>query len=159
MKALSAAISNLDAQTLTAFETSGQLVMSVDGETFTLETEDLVVSRTGLSGWQVETEDGLTVALDTQLDEALIAEGIAREVVNRIQNMRKEADFDVTDRIQTTVSGDGTVEQVVLAQVEYISVETLTDHLTTKNPAVFDFRKDWDINGHPVTVTITRIHS
>ena len=159
MKALSAAISNLDAQTLTAFETSGQLVMSVDGETFTLETEDLVVSRTGLSGWQVETEDGLTVALDTQLDEALIAEGIAREVVNRIQNMRKEADFDVTDRIQTTVSGDGRVEQVVLAQVEYISVETLTDHLTTKNPAVFDFRKDWDINGHPVTVTITRIHS
>lgn len=159
MKALSAAISTLDAKTLTAFEASGQLVMAVDGETFTLEADDLIVNRTGLSGWQVETEDGLTVALDTQLDEALIAEGLAREVVNRIQNMRKEADFEVTDRIDASVTGGDTVLKAVLAQVEYISVETLTNHLTHEIPSAFDFRKDWDINGHPVTVTITRIHS
>lgn len=159
MKALAAAIAALDSAALTAFETEGSLAVVVEGETFTLEPEDLLVSRIGISGWQVESEDGLTVALDTQLTDTLIAEGLARELVNRIQNMRKEADFEVTDRIDVFFEGDETLKRALESQEEYICGETLAVHLSFTTPQTYDFRKEWDISGYPCIITITRIHT
>jgi isoleucyl-tRNA synthetase len=110
-----------------------------------------------LSGWQVESEDGLTVALDTTLTDALRAEGVAREVVNRIQNMRKEADFEVTDRISAYFSGSDTLNTAVLAHSEYIRHETLSEELRIGGSAHSDFSKEWDIDDQPCTISITRI--
>jgi isoleucyl-tRNA synthetase len=79
---------------------------------FESQSNEIEIQRTGLKGWSVETEKGITVAVDTELTPELIEEGLSREFVNRIQNMRKEADFEVTDRIVIGFSGSD-VEKAV----------------------------------------------
>ena len=77
-----------------------------DGTQIVLVEKEIDIIRTGLEGWQVESEAGLSVAVDTELSEELKKEGLAREFVNRVQNMRKGANFDVTDRIATGVQAN-----------------------------------------------------
>ncbi|HBX67370.1 MAG TPA: hypothetical protein DEG32_14895, partial [Balneolaceae bacterium] len=84
------------------------------------DSEGLEIVRTGLEGWTVETEGGLSVAVDTDLSEELVQEGIAREFVNRIQNMRKEANFEVTDRISIGFTGADKIKEAVVSMSDYI---------------------------------------
>jgi len=158
MKAIAAMVGTLSSEQITAFERDGQLSLTMDdGTVIALDGDDMVVLRTGLSGWQVESEDGLTVALDTALTDALRAEGVAREVVNRIQNMRKEADFEVTDRISAYFSGSDILNAAVLAHSEYIRHETLSEELRIGDATKNDYSKEWDIDDQPCTISITRI--
>jgi isoleucyl-tRNA synthetase len=157
MKATSARIQVLSSEEITKFEEQGSLTVTLDsGEIITLQQEDIVVIRHGLSGWSVETEDGLTVAADTELTDELVNEGIARELVNRIQNMRKEANYDVTDRIIVVVSADERTQSAVKAMEEYIMTETLAESLTYTSKGDYDYTKVWDINGVEVTIFIKR---
>jgi isoleucyl-tRNA synthetase len=157
MKATSARIHGLSSEEITKFEEQGSLTVTLDsGEIITLQQEDIVVIRHGLSGWSVETEDGLTVAADTELTDELVNEGIARELVNRIQNMRKEANYDVTDRIVVVVSADERTQSAVKAMEEYIMTETLAESLTYTSKGDYDYTKVWDINGVEVTIFIKR---
>ena len=103
MKALGEAISQLDAEHLNRFERDGRLSIPLEGGDFELEREDLELFAQDVPGWQVASESGTTVALDLRLDEDLLDEGLSRELINRVQNLRKERKLEVTDRIALSV--------------------------------------------------------
>ena len=135
MKAVTAAVRELDADGVAHYEREGRLVLTLaDGETVELGTGDLEVVSEGVEGRLVRQEpvgDGVvTVALDTTLDDALRAEGLAREVVNRVQNVRKEAGFNVEDRIELMLFAPPAVAQAVALHAATVQAETLAVLLT-----------------------------
>ncbi|MEX1211841.1 MAG: isoleucine--tRNA ligase [Balneolaceae bacterium] len=157
MKPVAAAVGKMTTGEITTFELEGSCEIQLDsGETVNLESEDLEILRSGLEGWSVETEKGITVALDTEITDDLRREGLARELVNRIQNMRKEADYDVTDHIDVGLQGDGEIGEAVQAMKEYIQTETLADSLATEALPQADFVKDWEVEGVPCEISIRR---
>jgi len=157
MKSTAAKIQTLSSDEITKFEEKGTIAIILDSaEIVNLQSDDIIVIRHGLSGWSVETEDGLTVAADTELTDDLIQEGIAREVVNRIQNMRKEADFEVTDRIWIAVLANDGITGAIQTMEEYIRTETLAEILTYTEMKEFDYTKNWEIDGEEVVFYIKR---
>ena len=105
---------------------------------------------------QVETERGLSVAVDTELSQELKLEGLAREFVNRVQSMRKEADFDVVDRISVGFSGSEELKEAVVSMKEYIKTETLAEEIELENLEVSDFVKEWEIGDADCKISIRR---
>ena len=95
----------------------------------TLGVEEVEITSQDIEGWLVANSGNITVALDITISEELKKEGIARELVNRIQNIRKDSGFEVTDKIDVTLQKDGTVEEAVQQNIEYIKTETLTANL------------------------------
>ena len=94
-----------------------------------LESGDVEITSQDIEGWLVASNSGMTVALDVVISEELKKEGVARELVNRIQNLRKDAGFEVTDRIDVTIQKDSQLNQAVIDNMTYIKNETLTEHL------------------------------
>jgi len=121
-----------------------------------LSGDDLNINRTGLEGWQVETEDGLSVALDTKITEQLEQEGLARELVNRIQKMRKEAGFEVTDRIQVGIATTRKMVDAINAMSDYIKRETLAKNIAKDTLDASDIEKTWEIDGQECTISLQR---
>jgi len=99
MKAISAAVSSFGANEIAIIELEGAYTLDIAGEILNLEAEDFIIQSDDIEGWLVASDKGLTVALDIQLSEELEAEGNAREFVNKVQNLRKDNDFEVTDKI------------------------------------------------------------
>lgn len=137
MKAAADAIRALPADRIAEYEATGRLVLEIDGETVAFEPGDIGIVRTGAAGRAVRTEavagghGTAVVMLDTALDADLIAEGVAREVVNRVQNLRKEAGLHVADRIHLTVAGPDEVRAAVEAHRATVMGETLAVALDT----------------------------
>ena len=157
MKAVAAKVGQLDTHSITEFEKIGYIELELeDGDTVRIEEEGLDIIRTGLEGWQVETERGLSVAVDTELSHELKLEGIAREFVNRVQNMRKEADFDVVDRIIIGFEGSEELKEAVVSMNEYIKQETLAEKIELQELDVSDFVKRWEIGTSESTISIRR---
>ena len=157
MKMVAAKIGTLSTEEITSFEEQGFIELELEnGDTVRLENEEIEIIRTGLEGWQVETERGLSVAVDTELSKELIEEGMAREFVNRVQNMRKEADFEVVDRIMLGVTGSDTVLEAVNSMADYIKQETLAEDIQMKDLEVSDFVKTWEIGDGECTISIRR---
>jgi isoleucyl-tRNA synthetase len=129
MKDLAAAVQDFDQQMILDFEKNGQLTFALGDESIALEREDLEILSEDIPGWQVATEGPLTVALDITLDDGLVAEGIARELVNRIQNMRKAQGLNVTDRIVVEVENIEGIATALAGHGDYIRAETLADSL------------------------------
>jgi isoleucyl-tRNA synthetase len=94
-----------------------------------LNLDDVIISSQDIEGWLVANAEGITVALDVTISDELRNEGIARELVNRIQNLRKESGFEVTDRVEVTLQEDLTLKTAVEQNIAYIKQETLTDIL------------------------------
>ncbi|RZJ59021.1 MAG: isoleucine--tRNA ligase, partial [Flavobacterium sp.] len=94
-----------------------------------LTSEDVEISSQDIEGWLVANSNGITVALDITITDELRKEGVARELVNRIQNARKDSGFEVTDRIKVHLKESEALQEAVTANVEYIKSETLTDEL------------------------------
>lgn len=159
MKELAARIVEMDQEAISAFEMSGVADVTLsDGRTVRLGREDLEVVRTGLEGWSVEAHDGLTIAIDTDLDETLRTEGYAREFVNRVQNMRKESDYKVSDQIRIGFStSDGPMADAILKMESYIRSETLAESVEQELLPDSDFTKTWQIGESDCTICITRI--
>jgi isoleucyl-tRNA synthetase len=134
MKTAADLIQNLDQEAISQFEREGTLVVTIEGEQYSLEREDIEVISEDIPGWQVAFEDGITVALDVTLDDELVAEGTARELVNRIQNLRKSIGLNVTDRIKIKVEALDSIEAAVQHFGEYIKAETLADDLQVVTP-------------------------
>ena len=150
-------VAQLSTQEITEFEESGYMELDLDGDgVVELDRNDLEISRSGLEGWQVETEDGMSVALDTDLSTELVQEGLAREFINRIQNMRKEADFEVTDRIAIGVATSDKLYEAIQAMNDYIKRETLAEKITDGLLEVSDFKKKWEIGDDNCTISIRR---
>lgn len=156
MKAVAAKVGQLSTEEITEFEKNGWIDLDIEGETIRLDSEGLEIIRTGLEGWTVETEKGLSVAVDTDLSEELIQEGIAREFVNRIQNMRKEANFEVTDRISIGFTGSDNIKEAVVSMSDYIKKETLAEEIQISELEVSDFTKNWEIGEEECTISVRR---
>ncbi len=134
MKELSQQIGKLDQEAIAAFETSRALTLEVEGQTITLDTDDLLIQSEDIPGWTVATEGGITVALDIHISEELQREGIARDLVNRIQNLRKDLGLDVQDKIKVTVDdANPIVTESIRHNKEYICVETQALQLEVAN--------------------------
>lgn len=129
MKLISNAISNFSAEDIKNIEQNGTLDVEINGKSVTLELGDVEITSQDIEGWLVANEGALTVALDVTITEDLRKEGIARELVNRIQNLRKDSGFEVTDRIDVQLQNDESVKAAIASNEEYIKSETLTEEL------------------------------
>ncbi|MEO0505515.1 MAG: isoleucine--tRNA ligase [Bacteroidota bacterium] len=129
MKAIAGAVATLGQEDIQKIEREGELLIPVENKNIKLQLTDVDISSQDIEGWLVASAGPLTVALDITIDDALKQEGIARELVNRIQNLRKESGFEVTDKIDIKVMKDGLVEDAISNNEEYIMTETLTAEL------------------------------
>ncbi len=132
MKAIAGAIAQLSQADISNIEQNGAYTLYVDGEAIHLSLDDVVITNKDIEGWLVATSGNYTVALDITLSEPLVNEGIARELVNRIQNFRKDSGLEVTDKILLNIEGDEAIEKAVLHNREYIMNETLCERLEFK---------------------------
>ncbi|WP_341216273.1 isoleucine--tRNA ligase [uncultured Wocania sp.] len=129
MKAIANEVINFTAEDINKIEQNGNLDVEVNGKKITLERTDVEIISQDIEGWLVANEGALTVALDVTLTDDLKKEGIARELINRIQNLRKDSGFEVTDRIDVTLQKDTNIENAVKHNIGYIKTETLTEEL------------------------------
>ncbi|MBN8705112.1 MAG: isoleucine--tRNA ligase [Bacteroidetes bacterium] len=125
MGLVSEAVKALTSDQLSQYEFKGELTLNIAGTEELFSGDDIEVIRKDVEGWLVESEGRLTVALDTELNDELINEGLAREFVNRVQNLRKESGFEVTDRIQIFVEATPRLEAALKIMKDYIMRETL----------------------------------
>jgi len=134
MKAVAAAVNALDAEGIVTLEREGRVAVDPDdgqGEAL-VEVSEVAILTDDIPGWLVSSVGGVTVALDISLDDALKGEGLARELVNRVQNLRKDAGLEVTDRIALTVDAAPEVEAVMKDNLDYIADETLANEVHWK---------------------------
>ncbi|NJM16143.1 MAG: class I tRNA ligase family protein, partial [Bacteroidales bacterium] len=129
MKEISTAIAQFGQQDIARFEKDGKYELSLGKETIALQLEDVEITSEDIPGWQVATEGNLTVALDINVTPDLKNEGIARELVNRIQNLRKESGFEVTDKIRITFARHDEINQAVELHKAYIGSQTLASEI------------------------------
>lgn len=129
MKAAAAEIAKLNQEQITELEKNGSIAITVDGESKLISTDDVEISTKDIPGWKVASENGITVALDLELTDELRQEGMARELVNRIQNFRKEKGFEVTDRINIKILQEVELAKAINANKTYICTEVLADQL------------------------------
>jgi isoleucyl-tRNA synthetase len=122
-------IQSFSQEQINELDKAGELTITSSGKSITLTVEDVEISSQDIPGWLVANSNGITVALDITISEALRKEGIARELVNRIQNIRKDSGFEVTDKIKVQIAKNDSIEQAVLANESYIKSETLTKEL------------------------------
>jgi isoleucyl-tRNA synthetase len=134
---------------------TGKLTLSISIGDIELETEDLLIDAAQKEGFFTLSDNGITVALDTVLTEELIVEGFVRELVSKIQTMRKEADFNVTDHIEITITGSQKVCDIAVDKTADIVGDTLADSLTVTEPQ--GFVKEWDINDQKVTIGVKKV--
>ncbi|HEY5688600.1 MAG TPA: isoleucine--tRNA ligase [Yeosuana sp.] len=129
MKAIANAVINFTSEDINKMEQIGNLEVAINGKNITLERTDVEITSQDIEGWLVANEGALTVALDVTITEELRKEGIARELVNRIQNLRKDSGFEVTDRIDVLLQKDDHIVTAVNTNLSYIKAETLTEEL------------------------------
>ncbi|GAB4154669.1 MAG: isoleucine--tRNA ligase [Winogradskyella sp.] len=129
MRLISNAISAFTAEDIKKIEQNGNLDVVINGKSINLGLDDVEITSQDIEGWLVANEGALTVALDVTITEDLRKEGIARELVNRIQNLRKDSGFEVTDRIDVQLQNDAQVAAAIASNEEYIKSETLTEDL------------------------------
>jgi isoleucyl-tRNA synthetase len=147
MKGISSLVAGFDQEIIRQIEQEGNWVSCVDGVDVALELADFEISAKDIPGWLVANDGELTVALDITITEELRAEGIAREFVNRIQNIRKEKQFDVTDRIRINYSSSLAIERAIEANQSYICAEVLADELVLTKQFTSQILIDIDESG------------
>ncbi len=129
MKLISSAIQNFKKEDISTIEKEGKIPVELDGKIINLELSDVEISSKDIEGWLVANEGTITVALDVTITEDLRKEGVARELINRIQNARKDNGLEVTDRIKLTVLRFEDLEESINNNKKYIMSETLTSEL------------------------------
>jgi isoleucyl-tRNA synthetase len=129
MKTVAQAVNNFTSDDIKEIEQNGILDVEVNGKIITLERTDVEITSQDIEGWLVANEGAITVALDVTITDDLRKEGIARELINRIQNLRKDSGFEVTDRIDVTFQKSEHIEMAINANITYIKSETLTNEL------------------------------
>ena len=155
MKAISAATAELTNEEIVKLEQSGKIDLLIDNKTLTLDLEDFEIATKDIPGWTVASNSTLTVALDLQLTEELINEGVARELVNRIQNLRKETGLEVTDKIILNLKNDESIVNAVEQNKDYICSETLAEDLVLQDQVANG--SEVEINGLMTQIAITKL--
>ena len=133
---------------------NGVLKFDVDGVEVSLAKEDLLIFTEKKDGFITEEDNTVSVVLDTNLTEELIEEGFVLEVISKIQTMRKDSDFEVTDHIRIAVTGNDKIEKIVMANRASIASKVLADEMTTGGS--FETVKEWTVNGEKVTISLEK---
>ena len=152
---IKAALDSIDGNTaMDEVNATGALKLDVNGQEITLFKEDLLIDTAQVEGFVSENDNGITVVLDTNLTPELLEEGFVREIISKIQTMRKEADFEVMDRIRVTYDGTEKAEAVFGKYGTQIGGEVLADEVVKAQPA--GYVKEWKINGEAVTMGVEK---
>ena len=134
----------------------GAIKLMIDGQEVRLEEGDLLIETAQVEGYVSQTEGDLTVVLDTNLTPELIEEGFVRELISKIQTMRKEADFEVTDRIRIYVQGNEKIAEIFKKYEDKMKDEVLADEIIFESTN--GYVKEWNINGETVTMGVENNH-
>ena len=153
---IKAALAELDGnKAMAQLNAEGALKFDFDGTEVVLEKDDLLIDTAQVEGYVSESDNNITVVLDTNLSPELIEEGFVREIISKIQTMRKEAGFEVMDKIVVNVSKNDSIIKVVTDNLDEIKAEVLA------NEIVFDkiegYSKEWNINGEKVTLGVEKV--
>ncbi len=160
VKPLAAAIREMTKEQIAELEANGKVTLKVGDEEITVTPEEVEIQSTEIEGWMVETEGSVTVAIDKELDDELIAEGYAREFVNRVQNMRKDFGLDVVDRIKVYYNSDKNFVEFIEKFSDYIKSEILADEINFEEDVRDEgYKQDWKIGDYDVTITIVKANS
>ena len=151
MKRLAVVIQKMEGSDIQQLEKEGSFTLMVDGQEAVITLDDVEILSEDVPGWLVGNEGRITVALDITLTDELLKEGIARELVNRIQNARKTKGFEITDRIVVKITSNPVIDEAVEANVEYIKNQVLADEVTIVKEALED---EIEINDHTLTLAI-----
>ncbi|NLC49339.1 MAG: isoleucine--tRNA ligase, partial [Bacteroidales bacterium] len=154
MKQLAVAVQDMSQTDIAALEKEGKFNLIVNGEDVTIGLDDTEIISEDIPGWLVANQDKLTVALDIDISDDLLKEGIARELVNRIQNLRKAQDFEITDRIAIAISSNEKLDAAIQEFSDYIKVQVLADTLkiTEKTHST-----EIDVNDEAITIDVKKI--
>ncbi len=146
----------LDGNTaMDTLNSEGSITLNIDGQKIELVKDDLLIEMTQLEGFVANSDKGITVVMDTNLTPELIEEGFVREIISKIQTMRKDAGFEVMDRIVVTVCDNDKLASLMENNAESIKKIVLAD--TIENGQAKGFVKEWDINGEKVTLGVEKI--
>ena len=155
MRPIFDAIAELDSAKVMETLNSGEaLKLTVEGTDVEIFKDDVLVDTEQKGGFVSATEAGYTTVLDTNLTDALIEEGFVREIISKIQTMRKDSGFEVTDKISVEFEGSDKIASVFEANAEEIKTQTLAETITMNSSAN---AKEWNINGEKVLIAINKI--
>jgi isoleucyl-tRNA synthetase len=154
---VASAIKNFNNDEIKNIEAGENVLINIDGDPISISKSDVEIVSSEIKGWYVESEEGVTVAIDTELDDKLIAEGLAREFVNRIQNMRKDAGFEVTDRIEVKFNGSDKLIDAVNSFYDYVSNETLAEKIIKEDKFNGGINQAWKIGEYDCSIRIEKV--
>jgi isoleucyl-tRNA synthetase len=155
MKEIAAAFGTLTKKEISEIERNGQYTLKLDSGDVLIEAEDAEIITEDMPGWMVANEGKLTVALDITVTEALLREGIARELVNRIQNIRKSSGYEITDKIVVEIENRPEIEGAVQEYGSYIAAQTLANSVTLKN--VIGNATELDFEEYIVKISVEKV--
>ena len=147
MKSIAAMVAQLSNDDIASIEASNGWSGMIDGEKIQLDMADFEIAAQDIPGWLVATEGGLTVALDITISEELKAEGIARELINRVQNLRKDSGLEVTDRILLKVETNEAIREAIRANMEYVCNEVLANDISFETVSMSALVTDLELDG------------
>ncbi|MEF2751735.1 MAG: DUF5915 domain-containing protein, partial [Muribaculaceae bacterium] len=155
MKAVAAAIQALDQTAIRNFEADGFIDLDINGENHRVEASDVDIFSEDIPGWLVANQGNVTIALDITVTPELRREGIARDIVNRIQNIRKDRDYNITDRITLNFEKGTDADEAITEFADYISQQVLASALTFGTPEGNEV-ETLDIDGLLLKVAINK---
>ena len=156
-KQMAALLASFTQEQISAIESAEESRLTIDGEELTVTPADFIITSEDMPGWQVATEGKLTVALDVTLTEELKREGVARELVNRIQNIRKEADFAVTDKIRVEIEAKEAVVDSLSVWADFVGQQTLAVEVKYTAEPAGEVVVDSDLDEEPLKIAVTRL--
>ena len=139
---------------LKELQENGYITLPDVDDSIRLEQEDLLITMTQKEGYVTDGDNNITVVLDTNMTNELIEEGLVREIISKIQTMRKEADFEVMDHIIVGYTADQEIEAIFARYRDEIAEEVLANEVASKQNS--GYHKQWSINGHDVTLSVVK---
>ncbi len=156
MKAVAAAITSMSQQDIASLEKNGNITLNVDGNDAVIEAIDVEIISEDIPGWLVANEGNITIALDVTITDELKQEGIARDIVNRVQNIRKSRDYDITDKINLVFAPNADTDAAINAYSDYIARQVLATSITIGNVANLEGVETLEIDEITVDVSISK---
>ena len=156
MKQIAALVAGYTQEQIAAIEANDETILDIDGEKIVTTAADFEITSEDMPGWLVASEGKLTVALDITITDELRREGIARELVNRIQNIRKESGFEVTDKISVEIEATELTSPAVESFAKYIAQQTLAVEVKAVAAPAGQFVVDSDIDEVPLKIAVTK---
>ena len=157
MKLVAAAVQAMTQQQIAELERDGAVTLDADGTPAVIEKADVEIISQDIPGWLVANEGSVTVALDVTVSDELKAEGIARDIVNRIQNIRKSRGFDITDRITLVFEPDAETDNAVKTFADYIARQVLADAVTVAPVSALSGVETLDLDGTEIKVAVNKV--